>query len=68
MACGMAYSSKYLDKISNVYFTIMGDAETAEGSVWEAVNFASFYKLNNLIAIVDVNRLGQGTETSLKVN
>ena len=46
----------------------MGDAETAEGSVWEAVNFASFYKLNNLIAIVDVNRLGQGTETSLKVN
>ena len=67
VACGMAYSSKYLDNINNVYFTIMGDAETGEGSVWEAASFASHYKLNNMIAFVDVNRLGQGTETQLKV-
>lgn len=35
------------------------------GSVWEAANFASYYKLNNLVLIVDVNRLGQSQETSL---
>ncbi|HSX40338.1 MAG TPA: transketolase [Candidatus Saccharimonadales bacterium] len=44
-------------------FVLMGDSEMAEGSVWEAANFASYYKLNNLIAIVDVNRLGQSQET-----
>ena len=37
----------------------MGDSETAEGSVWEAFNCASYYRLNNLVAIIDVNRLGQ---------
>lgn len=62
----MAYSSKYVDKIDNVYFTIMGDAETSEGSVWEAAAFASHYELNNLIAFIDVNRFGQGTESLLK--
>lgn len=46
----------------------MGDGETAEGSVWEAANFASFYKLDNLIAIVDVNRLGQSGATSIADN
>jgi len=55
-AIGMAYSSKYLDKLDNRYFVIMGDGETAEGSVWEACNFASTYKLNNLITIVDCNK------------
>ena len=35
----------------------MGDGETAEGSVWEAAAFASYYNLDNLVAIVDVNRL-----------
>jgi transketolase len=51
----------------NVY-VLMGDSETAEGSVWEAAELASFYKLNNLVAIVDVNRLGQSTETMLGWN
>jgi len=37
----------------------MGDGEIGEGSVWEAANFASQYKLDNLIAIVDCNRFGQ---------
>jgi transketolase len=63
----MAYASKYLDKIDNRYFVMMGDAETAEGSVWEACNFASYYKLDNVIAMVDVNRMGQCVETMFQV-
>jgi transketolase len=43
----------------------MGDGECAEGSVWEAVELASKYKLNNLVGIVDVNRLGQSDQTLL---
>jgi len=54
----MAYSSKYLDKLDNRYWVILGDGESAEGSVWEAANFSAYYKLDNLCAIVDVNRLG----------
>lgn len=63
VAAGMAYSSKFFDKIDNRVFCIMGDGEIAEGSVWEAANFGSFYQLDNLIAIVDVNRLGQSDPT-----
>ena len=37
----------------------MGDGESMEGNIWEALNFAGHYKLNNLCAIIDVNRLGQ---------
>ncbi len=44
-------------------FVLMGDGEMAEGSVWEAANFASYYKLHNLITIADVNGLGQSQET-----
>ncbi len=44
-------------------FVLLGDGEMAEGQVWEAAAWASFHKLNNLIAIVDVNRLGQSQET-----
>jgi transketolase len=42
---------------------VLGDGEMAEGQVWEAANFASKHSLDNLIAIVDVNRLGQSEET-----
>lgn len=63
--CGAAYSSKYFDKVNNKYFCLMGDGECAEGSVWEAASFASHYKLDNLITIIDVNRLGQSDPTSL---
>lgn len=62
-ASGIAYSIKYFEKASNKVFTILGDAECAEGSVWEALNFASYYKLDNLIAILDINRLGQSDPT-----
>jgi len=61
--CGAAYSSKYYEKIANKYFCLLGDGEIAEGSVWEAAAFASFYKLDNLIAILDANRLGQSAPT-----
>jgi len=46
-------------------FVLLGDSEMAEGQVWEAMQLASYYKTNNLIAIVDVNRLGQRGETML---
>lgn len=53
---------KSLEKKPKVY-VLLGDGEMAEGQVWEAANFASFYKLDNLIAIVDINRLGQSQQT-----
>lgn len=53
---------KRLEKKPNVYI-LLGDGEMAEGEIWEAANFASYYHLNNLIAIVDVNRLGQSQPT-----
>src|SRR3990167_3002424 len=46
-------------------YVLMGDSEFAEGSVWEAVEIASYYKLGNLVGILDVNRLGQSGETML---
>ena len=65
-AAGMAYAGKYFDKASYRVFCVIGDAESAEGSVWEAMNFASFYKLDNLCAIFDINRLGQSDPTMLQ--
>lgn len=65
-AAGMAYTAKYFDKASYRTFCLMGDGESAEGSVMEAANFASHYKLDNLVAIIDVNRLGQSDPTSLE--
>uniref|UniRef100_A0A8D1G542 transketolase n=1 Tax=Sus scrofa TaxID=9823 RepID=A0A8D1G542_PIG len=56
-ACGMAYTGKYFDKASYRVFCLMGDGESSEGSVWEALAFASHYSLDNLVAIFDVNRL-----------
>lgn len=46
-------------------FVLLGDSEMAEGQIWEAMQIASYYKVRNLIAIVDVNRLGQRGETML---
>jgi transketolase len=46
-------------------WVLLGDSEMAEGSVWEAFDKAQYYKLNNLIAILDMNRLGQRGETEL---
>ena len=55
-AAGMAKGAKYLNKDINVY-TLLGDGEIEEGQVWEAMMFASQYKLDNLCVIVDVNGL-----------
>ncbi|KAG2455210.1 TKTL2 protein, partial [Polypterus senegalus] len=65
-ACGMAYTGKYFDKASYRVYCLLGDGESSEGSVWEAMAFASHYKLDNLVAIFDVNRLGQSEATPLK--
>src|SRR5581483_8095793 len=46
-------------------WVLCGDSELAEGSIWEAFDKASYYRLANLVAIVDVNRLGQRGETDL---
>lgn len=59
VGCGMAWDMKNLDANDARAFVLLGDGECAEGSVWEAAAFAGHAKLNNLIAIVDVNRLGQ---------
>ncbi|XP_032775212.1 transketolase-like protein 2 isoform X1 [Rattus rattus] len=65
-ACGMAYTGKYFDKASYRVFCLMGDGESSEGSVWEALAFASHYNLDNLVAIFDVNRLGQSGTAPLE--
>jgi len=49
-------------------FVLLGDSEAAEGSIYEALEIASKYELNNLIAIIDINRLGQRGETMLGHN
>uniref|UniRef100_A0A8C2GM55 Transketolase n=1 Tax=Cyprinus carpio TaxID=7962 RepID=A0A8C2GM55_CYPCA len=49
-------------------YCMMGDGECSEGSVWEAMAFASYYKLDNLVAIIDVNRLGQSEAAPLQHN
>lgn len=65
IACGMAYTGKHFDKSDYRVFCLIGDGESAEGSIWEAMHFASMYKLDNLVSIFDVNRLGQSEATSL---
>lgn len=60
---GMAMNAKYLDKLPYKTYVLMGDSEMAEGSVWEAIDLATYYKLDNLVGIIDVNRLGQRGET-----
>lgn len=61
---GMALNAK-IDELSYKTYVLLGDSEMAEGSVWEAIQIASYYKLDNLIGILDVNRLGQSRETML---
>ncbi|MBC7997004.1 MAG: transketolase [Leptolyngbya sp.] len=65
MGVGMALSGKFLDKLPFRVWVLLGDSEMAEGSVWEAMACASHYKLDNMTAILDMNRLGQRGETML---
>src|SRR5215470_7230251 len=63
---GVALAGKYLDHLPYHVWVLCGDSEMAEGSMWEAFDKASYYELANLIAIVDVNRLGQRGPTELQ--
>jgi transketolase len=56
---GMAIAGKNLDRLPYRVWVLCGDSESAEGSIWEAFEHASHYELDNLTAILDVNRLGQ---------
>ena len=60
---GMALAARQ-DKLDFNTYVLLGDGEIAEGAVWEAASLAGFYKLSNLIAIVDANRLGQSQATA----
>jgi transketolase len=64
---GEALNAKH-DKRHYRTYIVMGDSESCEGSVWEAVQIAAHYKLDNLICFIDVNNLGQSTETMLDYN
>ncbi|GIW06272.1 MAG: transketolase [Dehalococcoidia bacterium] len=64
-AVGMALSANRLEGRSIRVWCLLGDSEAAEGSVWESFDQAADERLTNLIAILDVNRLGQTGETSL---
>jgi transketolase len=60
---GVALAGKRLNQLPFRVWVICGDSEMAEGSIWEAIEHAAFYDLDNLTAIIDVNRLGQRGET-----
>jgi transketolase len=62
-AVGIALAGKRLDRLPYRTWVLCGDSEMAEGSMWEAFEHASFEGLDNLTAIIDVNRLGQRGET-----
>ncbi len=64
-AVGVALAGKDLDRLGYRVWSLCGDSELAEGSVWEALDKASFYELANYTVIVDVNRLGQRGPTEL---
>jgi transketolase len=65
---GMAIAGKHLDRVPNRVWVLCGDSEMAEGSMWEAFEHAAHYELDNLTAIIDVNRLGQRGETMVGWN
>ncbi len=60
---GIALNAKYLDKLPYTTYVLLGDSEMAEGSQWETMQLAAHYKLDNLVGVLDVNRLGQRGET-----
>lgn len=62
----MAYAGKYFDQSDYRVYCVLGDGECSEGSVWESFAFASFYKLDNLCAVIDINRLGQSDPAPLQ--
>lgn len=59
---GTALAAK-MDRLSYTTYVLCGDSEMSEGQVWEAIQIASYYKLDNLVALIDINRLGQTGQT-----
>src|SRR2546426_232962 len=64
---GMALCAR-LDNLDYRTYVLLGDGECAEGAVWEAASLAGIHQLNNLVAVVDVNRLGQSQPTAFEHN
>jgi transketolase len=62
---GIALAGKYVEEAPYRVWVLCGDSEMAEGSMWEALDKASYYKLSNLTAMIDINRLGQRGPTEL---
>lgn len=60
---GMALNAKFIDLLPYRTYVLLGDSEMSEGSQWEAMEVAAYYKMDNLVGIIDVNRLGQRGET-----
>lgn len=64
VGAGLAYlQHKQASEKKARTYVLLGDGELAEGQIWEAGNFASYYQLDNLVAIADINRLAQSQET-----
>jgi transketolase len=62
---GVALTGQRLDRLDYRVWVLCGDSEMAEGSMWEAFQYAAWQRLDNIVAIIDVNRLGQTRETML---
>ena len=62
IGAGLALVAKRENYQSKIY-VLTGDGELAEGQIWEAANFAAHEKLDNLVVMLDINRLGQSQET-----
>ena len=65
---GVAMAGKYLDRLPYHVWTLCGDSELAEGSIWEGLDKAALHSLSNFTVIADVNRLGQRGETEFGWN
>ncbi len=65
---GIALAGRYLEKARYRVWVLLGDSEMSEGSIWEAFDHARFYELGNLVAVLDMNRLGQRGQTPLGWN
>jgi transketolase len=63
---GIALAGRYLEQLPFRVWVLCGDSELAEGSIWEAIDKASYYKLSNLVVVADINRLGQRGPTELQ--
>jgi transketolase len=68
IAVGIALAGKNLDRLPYQVWTLCGDSELAEGSIWEGLDKAGYYGLSNFTAIFDVNRLGQRGPTEYEWN